>query len=79
MLTILCVNNARKAAPDKESTNNPAKELQNEEFNLEMKGNFTEHLGIRMEHRDDGTIHMTRKGSIEKIIATAKMKECSWQ
>ena len=41
-----------------------------------MEGDFTECLGIRMEHGDDRTIHMTQKGLIRKIIATAKMKEC---
>ena len=34
-----------------------------------MEGDFTECLGIGMEHRDDGTV--------KKIIAAAKMKECN--
>ena len=41
-----------------------------------MEGNFTEHLGVGIEHRDDRTVNMTQKGSIEKIIATPWMKEC---
>ena len=41
-----------------------------------MEGDFTECPGIGIEHRDDGTISMTQKGPIEKIITTAKMKEC---
>ena len=41
-----------------------------------MEGNFTECLGIRMEHGDNRTICMTQKGPIKKIIATAKKKEC---
>ena len=75
MLIILCADNARTAAPDKESINNLVKELQDEGFDLEMEGDFTEHLGIRMEHRDDRTICMTQKGLIKKTIAVAKMKE----
>ena len=42
-----------------------------------MEGDFTECLGIGLEHRDDGTVCMTQKGLIEKIIATAKMQGCN--
>ena len=76
MLIILCVDNAGTAAPVKESINSSVKELQDKGFNVEMEGDFTECLGTGMEHRDDRTIHMTQKGLIKKIIATAKMKEC---
>ena len=41
-----------------------------------MEGNFTECLGIRAQHRDDRNAHMTQKGLIKKIIATAKMQGC---
>ena len=44
---------------------------------MEMEGDFIEHLGIRMEHRDDKTVFMTQKGLIKKIIATAKMQGCN--
>ena len=74
---ILHANDTGAAAPNKESITNPAKELQDKGFDLEMEGNFTECLGIGMEQRDNRTIWMTQKGSIRKIIATAKMKECN--
>ena len=41
-----------------------------------MEGDFTKCLGIAMEHRDDGSVCMTQKGLIEKIIATVKMQGC---
>ena len=41
-----------------------------------MEGDFTKCLGIGTEHRDDGSVCMTQKGLIEKIIATAKMQGC---
>ena len=70
----------QNGCPDKESvTNDPVKEFQDEGFNLEMGGGFTEHPGIRMEHRDDGTTCMTQKGPVEKIILTAKMRMQSKQ
>ena len=42
-----------------------------------MEGDFAEFLGVGMEHRDDRTVWMVQKGSIKKIVATAKMKECN--
>ena len=78
MLIILCVDDAGMAAPNKEITNDLVKELRDEGFNLETEGDFTECLGIGMEHRDDGTVCMTQKGLIKKIIlATAKMEGCN--
>ena len=77
MLIILCVDDARMAAPNEESMNDLVKELRDKGFDLEMEDDFTECPGIRMEHRDDMTVCMTQKGLIKKkIIATAKMKEC---
>ena len=76
MLIILCADDAGMAAPGKESINDPVKELCDEGFNLEMEDDFMEHLGIGMEHRDDGTICVTQKGLIEKIIETTKTTGC---
>ena len=76
MLIVLHVDNARIAAPNEESINKPVKELRDKGFNLEMEGDFTKHLGIGTEHRDDRSVCMTQKGLIEKIIATAKMQGC---
>ena len=77
MLIVLCADDARTAAPGKESIDNLVKELQDKGFDLEMEGDFTEHLSIGIKHRDDRTACMTQKGLIEKIIATFKMKECN--
>jgi len=76
VLIILYVDDAGIAAPNEESVNGLAKELRDEGFDLEMEGDFAEHLGIGLEHRDDGSVCMTQKGLIEKIIATAKMQGC---
>ena len=59
MLIILCVDDAGIAAPNEESINKLVEELRNEGFDLEMEGNFTKHLGIGTEHRDDGSACMT--------------------
>ena len=53
MLIVLCVDDAGTTAPNEESIDKLVKELQDKGFDLEMEGDFTKHLGIRMEHRDD--------------------------
>ena len=47
MLIVLFVDDARMAAPNKESTNDPVKDLQDKGFNLEMEGDFAECPGVR--------------------------------
>ena len=76
MPVILCADDAGTAAPDEASINDLVRELRNEGFDLEMEGEFTECLGIGLEHEDDGSACMTQKGLIEKIVATAKMEGC---
>ena len=77
MLIILCVDDAGMAAPNEESIDNLVKELQDEGFDLEMEGDFTEHLGIGMEHRDDGSVCMTQKGPIEKSSQQPRCKDAN--
>ena len=74
---ILCADDTGMAALDEESVFNLAKELQDEGFDPEMEGDFAKCLGIRVQENDNGTICMTQKGMIDKIIATAKMEECN--
>ena len=76
MLIILHADDAGMAAPNEESIDKLVKEFQDKGFDPEMEGDFTKHLGIRTEHRDDGSMCMTQKGLIKKIIATAKMQGC---
>ena len=50
MLIVLCVDDAKMAAPNEGSINKLVKELRDKGFDLEMEGDFTECLGIGMEH-----------------------------
>ena len=45
-------------------------------FELEIEGDFTAFLGVAIEHRDDGSIHMHQRGLIKKILKAAKMEDC---
>ena len=68
LLMILYVDNAGIAAPTREDVENFVKELQSKGFDLEINGEFTEYLGIRIEELPDRSHHMLQQGLIEKII-----------
>jgi len=44
---------------------------------MTKEGSFNEFLGIKMETRKNGSINMTQKGLIEKIIEITKMQDCN--
>ena len=46
-------------------------------FELTQESSFAEFLGIKFEHRPDGSIEMTQKGLIKKILAAAGMSDCN--
>ena len=73
---ILCVDDAGIAAPSRTNVEEFVKELCAEGFELEIEGDFTEHLGMGIKEMPDGTQHMTQKGLIKKIVATTKMTDC---
>ena len=73
---ISCVDDAGIAAPSCTNVEEFVKELCAEGFELEIKCNFTKHLGAGIEERADRTQHMTQKGLIKKIVATTKLTNC---
>ena len=73
---VLYVDNAGITAPTRKNVEDFVEELREEGFDLEIKGDFTEYLGIGTEEREDGTRHISQKGLITKIIQTTKMTNC---
>lgn len=52
-------------------------ELQCQHFNLTIEGSLTEYLGIKFDHdKAAGTITMTQKGLIQKIIKATGLNNC---
>ena len=52
-------------------------ELQKLGFELHVEGDFSAFLGVAIEKRDDGTIHMHQRGLIKKVLAATKMEDCN--
>jgi len=52
-------------------------DLQKLGFELTREESFSEFLGIKMEKQPDGSIELTQKGLIEKLIKTTKLEDCN--
>jgi hypothetical protein len=53
------------------------KELRDEGLVLTQEESFSEFLGIKFDEKPDGSIEMTQRGLITKILQTAKMTDCN--
>ena len=73
---ILCVDDARMAAPKRKNVEDFVEEPQAKGFESEIKGDSAKCLGIGVKEKADGTRHMTQKGLIQKIVEATKMKGC---
>jgi hypothetical protein len=65
------------AAPNEGLIDEFINKLRKKGFTLEKEGSFEEFLGIKFEHnRTNGTIEMTQKGLISKIIKETGLQSC---
>ena len=56
---VLHVNDKGFAAPNRKNVKDFVEELEQEGYDLEIEGDFTKYLGIRIEEQDDGARHMS--------------------
>jgi hypothetical protein len=78
MMMVVYVDDVGIAAKNKTDVNDLVEKLRAKGFLLTEEGSFSEFLGIKFEKNDsDGSVNMTQKGLIKKIIETAGMEECN--
>jgi hypothetical protein len=78
MMLLVYVDDVGIAAKRKEDVDEMVERLRQKGFELTREGSFSEFLGIKFEKNDeDGSINMTQKGLIKKIIDTAGMTDCN--
>jgi predicted RNA binding protein YcfA (HicA-like mRNA interferase family) len=78
MMLVVYVNDVGIAAKGPEYVDDLIKRLRNQGFQLTREGSFSEFLGIKFETNPvDGSVNMTQKGLIKKIIETAGMIYCN--
>ena len=76
MIVIIYVDDAGITAPSMAIIDAFLDRLKDGGFDLTKEGSFSEYLGIQYDEHE-GSITMTQKGLINKIIATAGMEECN--
>ena len=76
MMIVFYVDDAGIAAKSKDTVDKLVARLREKGFELTQEGSFSEFLGIKFDNLPDGSIHMTQKGLIKKIIAATGMEDC---
>jgi hypothetical protein len=78
MMIVVYVDDVGISAKRKEDVDEMVERLRKKGFELTREGSFSEFLGIKFEkHSQDGSINMTQKGLINKIIEAAGMTDCN--
>ena len=78
LLIVLYVDDAGCAAPEMKYIDEFIAALESKGFSLTKEGSFSEFLGIKFtEDKQAGTITLTQKGLIKKIIAATNLEECN--
>ena len=77
-MVVLYVDDCGIAAPEQKYIDEFITALENKGFTLTWEGSFSEFLGIKFtENKEAGTITLTQKGLIKKIIAATGMEDCN--
>ena len=78
MMLAKYVDDVAIASPDPAAIDKFIEELKEKGFELTREGTFSEFLGIKLtEDKQTGTITLTQKGLIEKIIKATGMEDCN--
>jgi hypothetical protein len=77
MMLVVHVDDVGIAAKRKKDVDEMAALLREKGFDLTREGSFSEFLGIKFDQLDNGSINMTQKGLINKIIEAAGMTDCN--
>ena len=73
---ILHVDDLGVAFKTESDLNELIKQLEEKGLNLTRESSFSEYLGISYHKKSDGTLELTQKGLIKKIIAAVGLEKC---
>ena len=77
IILIVYCDDAGIAARCREDIDNFIQELRDLKFDLTVEGTFEEYLSVNYRVDEDGVVHMTQSGLIEKVLEAAGMLECN--
>jgi hypothetical protein len=75
MMIVLYVDDAGIAAPTEAAIDSLIQRLRDHGFQLTKEGSFSEFLGIKLDKRDDGSVELTQKGLIDKIVTATGLED----
>lgn len=76
MMIVLWVDDAGIASKDPTAIDKLIRDLRELGFELTQEESFSEFLGIQYNERADGSIELTQKGLIKKILQATNMEDC---
>jgi hypothetical protein len=77
LMMVLNVDDEGMAATKKDIVDKFVEDLRAQGFDLEIEGDFTEYLGIKIEERSDGSRVMSQAGLIQKVIEYTGLQDCN--
>jgi hypothetical protein len=77
LILVQYVDDCGIGAPNMEIINDFVQKLKDKGFTLTQEESFAEFLGIKFNPLDDGSIELTQKGLITKILQAANMTDCN--
>jgi Reverse transcriptase (RNA-dependent DNA polymerase) len=76
-MIIIYVDDVGIAAVDQPTIDKLLDELTALNYEFTREASFNEFLGLKMEHQEDGSINMTQRGLIDKIISSTGLTDCN--
>jgi hypothetical protein len=76
MMVVVYVDDCGVGAKDPADIDKLVDELRGLGFELTREGDFSEFLGIKLEKRSDGSIFLSQKGLIDKILKATELEDC---
>jgi hypothetical protein len=70
---VLFTDDSILAGPSKNEIDHVIQKMRNVKLNLTIEGTLTDFLGVNIDRRDDGTIHMSQPRLIDQVIEDLRM------
>ena len=77
MILVQYVDDCGIGAPNQKIIDDFVQALEAKGLQLTKEGSFSEFLGLKFENHPDGSIEMTQKGLIQKILKATMMEDCN--
>lgn len=73
MIYVLYTDDSILAGPDKAEIERTVQQMKEANLNITIEGDLTDFLGVNIDRKEDGTIHLTQPKLIEQVISDLRM------